>query len=227
MTLLPPDSVPDASAPPWMEVFADGRVIVRGEHPADPTTRGQLTRAQLKQLVTEMVGEQDILSCDTLDLHEQLQLAGARRGIGADVAGASTTVLQITTRDTTHEVCCHAVPLLERRFPEVDALHRLAHCRRRMLNLAAVVRAGGETETLKLCDAVNRQLATDWPTVEPVTQDDLQVVRFGPGGSKMCQFLVPGRVGIDGENGIVSVAAISSPGSPIRVSVFPGGAPGE
>ncbi|QDU38317.1 hypothetical protein Mal4_26440 [Maioricimonas rarisocia] len=227
MTILPPDGGADVSAPPWMEVFADGRVIVRGEHPGDPTTRGHLTRAQLQSLVSEVVGEQQLLSCDTLLLQEQLQLAGARRGISANVEGASTTVLQIVTRDRTHEITCQAVPLLERRFPEVDAMQRLAHCRRRMLNLAAIVRAGGETAAVQLCDAVNRQLASDWPDIDPVTPEDLQVVRFGPGGSRMCQFLVPGQIGVAGETGMVSVAAIRSPGSPLRVSVLPGSVPGE
>lgn len=177
----------DPQPQPQVALFADGRVWCRC---VDAPQWGQITRAELTDVVNGLLVTCNLARIDSAQLGYQIQQESVRTGLTAEVPGAAETFIRIRTVERTYEVRCPAVGVLSPRFPEVSSLRNLFHAQRRIENVRAVAMAGGSEAAARLARLAQASVANDYGEAIAVTPRDLALVRFLPDGGCYCQFLI-------------------------------------
>lgn len=198
-------------------VYADGSVVVPA---ADGTgeTRGRLTRAQMSNLLHEIVTESSLLELESEPIMREVREAADRSGREWRVSDAAEMVVRVRLKNHSHEIRCPSVEIWHERFPDVESLAQLCIVRRRLENVRAIVQVGGWEQAAGLSEVANQELLRAFPDATPVNASNLTMVRGRASGMRYVQF-VTAAAAANREPLMISV--FEFPNQPARVRIAP------
>lgn len=201
-----------------LRVRRDGSFVVPS--PAGrPTLTGRLSERALTELVGELLEDHRCLELESDALAAAIEREGRRTGKDWRVQGAAISVVRIALSDRTHELRCAAPELLQSRFPELRELRRVCAIQRRLRNVVAIARVGGEPEAARLAALVAAELRRERDVSAPVTPRDLVEVNDSTGDLRQYQFVVEAApTGTDPATSL-HISVFEAPGEPVRISV--------
>lgn len=179
---------------------------------------GQLSEAEVRQLVGELVEQQRGLELKSASLSSQIERTGKATGKEWRIKNADTTVVRMNLTGGSHEFRCCAPELLRNRFPQVTDLNRVCAIQRRLENLVALARIGGRLEAERLAALATAEVQRQNGPAVTITAGDLLHVRGAAGDLRQSQFVV--EPSLRGESGTgVLVSVLETPGRSPQISL--------
>lgn len=167
---------------PFLSVLADGTVRVLPLQKGAKDLELKLTGAELQELMRFVVEKHRFFEFD-----EKKTLAAMGRK-GAIIMDASSTVIAVKTKDKAKQARFYALTWAARQHPKVRALQDLDAIGQRLVNLMAVVRAGGWKKAAAYLALANAELRKAHPQAKPLTAGDLVWTGRHPDGSLVVRF---------------------------------------
>lgn len=179
---------------------------------------GQLSEAEVQQLLGELVEKQQGLELKSATLSSQIERTGKATGKEWRIKNADTTVVRMNLTGGSHEFRCCAPELLRNRFPQVTELNRVCAIQRRLENLVAMARVGGKPEAERLAALATAEVQRQNGPAVTITAGDLLHVRGTAGDLRLSQFVV--EPALRGESGTgVLVSVLETPGRSPQISL--------
>ncbi len=167
---------------PYLSVLADGTVKVLPLQKGARDLELKLTAAELQELMRFVVEKHRFFEFD------EKKTMAAMGQKGAIIMDAASTVIAVKTRDKAKQVRFYALTWAARQHPKVRALQDLSAIGQRLVNLMAVVRAGGKAKATALLALANAELRKAHPKVKPLALGDLVSTGRRADGSLVLSF---------------------------------------
>lgn len=167
---------------PFLTVLADGTVKVPPLQKGAKDLELKLTGAELQELMRFVVEKHRFFEFD------EKKTMAAMGQKGAIIMDAASTVIAVKTKGKAKQVRFYAVTWAARQHPKVRALQDLDAIGRRLVNLMAVVRAGGKKKAAAFLALANAELKKAHPQARPLALDDLVWTGRHPDGSLVVRF---------------------------------------
>ena len=152
---------------PWVTVLADGTVRVPPFRAGAKDLEMKLGAAALQELMRFVVEKHRFFAFDE-------KKARAAMGQGnAMIMDASSTVISVQVQGKRKQARFYALTWAARQHRNVRALQDLSAIQHRLVNLMAVVRAGGKEAAAKCLALANAELGKRHPKVKPLLAGDL------------------------------------------------------
>lgn len=167
---------------PFLSVLADGTVRVVPFGKDDGDIELKLSKDELKGLMEFVVEKHRFFEFD-----EKKAAASIGRG-NPGVVDASSTVISCRTKDKSATARFYALAFAARRNPKARAVQDLYAIQMRLINLMAIVRAGGQKKAAELLALANAELKRAYPKVQPLVVADLVSTGRYPDGALYLRF---------------------------------------
>ena len=144
----------DKDRKPFLQVFADGRVVTPPRFPATEANEFQLKPEQLQTFLRQVVNENKFYELDTDKIKEEVAAAGPV----AFVADAPTLEISMELPRGAHAVSAYTPKSTSKQLPKVDGIKRIANIEELGRQLSLVAIAGGYETIERALLKVNEQL---------------------------------------------------------------------
>lgn len=135
--------LPRKQEAPYVDVFADGRVIATDPRSTKPGIEIKLSTEELQALLSFIVHEQKFLDLKTEAIKKAIQAKQpGRRLLGPEV-DAVATVIQLRTATKSNEIKLYALETYAKKYPKIPSLQQLQAVAKRMAQLQLVTWIGG------------------------------------------------------------------------------------
>ena len=139
--------------PPYLQVFADGRVVNGANSPEGKAHEFQLKPEQLQDFLKQVVDGNEFYKIDSDTITEAVKKAG-----GPMIADATTLEVTVELPRGSHEVRVYAAGSAARDLPKVKSLQQLVKVEKLGRNLVLAAIAGGYEKIDRALLKVNKQL---------------------------------------------------------------------
>jgi len=167
---------------PYVTVFADGTVKVPPFRAGAKDIEVKLGQAELQELMRFVVEKHRFFEFD-----EKKAKAAMGQG-GAIIMDASAAVISVKVKNKSKQARFYALTWAARQHRKVRALQDLSAIQHRLVNLMAVVRAGGKAKAAACLALANAELRKNHPQVRPLTVGDLVTTGRYPDASVVLRF---------------------------------------
>lgn len=130
----------DGGDEPALLLHADGRYSAPPATLGGARRSGQLSRAELRALLEDIVHRLRFAEIDARDIQTRMQRIATDTGRLAITRDGGVTRIELTLPDLQHRVELPNLHASARSFPEIDALQRLLAIQQRLLELAQTAR---------------------------------------------------------------------------------------
>jgi len=205
-----------------LRVFADGRLQASSPENDGRLVEDRITREEAQALVAEVKAA--VSSCDlsTTTLQSELSEHSRQTGLTAEIQDADDVALVVEMDARPLEIRCTALGVLCQRFPRAERLQSFSAIHDRLMNLTAIVQAGGRPAAEKLALKASLQMTAEHPEIRPWSIEELAMVRARPDGSRYIQFRRRASGSESASTEEVWLTSIfETPGRETRVSVQP------
>ena len=139
---------------PFLQVFADGRVVTPKVFGDGEVNEFQLNPEQLQDFLNQVVNENQFYELDTDKIKEQIAAAGPI----AIIADAPTLELSMELPRGTHAVNAYTPKSTSKQLPKVESVKQIADIEDLGRQLSLVANAGGYEKLERALTKVNEQL---------------------------------------------------------------------
>ncbi|MHC4164917.1 MAG: hypothetical protein ACYSUM_22615 [Planctomycetota bacterium] len=167
---------------PYVAVLADGTVKVPPFREGAKDLEVKLGAAELQELMRFVVEKHRFFEFD-----EKKVKAAMGQG-NVIIMDASAAVISVRVRGKSKQARVYALTYAARQHRKVRALQDLSAIQQRLVNLMAIVRAGGKTKAAALLTLANAELRKSHPKVKPLTAGDLVSTSKYPDESVVLRF---------------------------------------
>jgi hypothetical protein len=206
---------------PALAIRVDGTVIVTDPEGALPDLQGQLSSAELQDLLKFVIQDRDFFAIDGGDILNAIDAEQARTGQRVGVVDASEPVVHVKTVDKEKEVRFYASSFYASRypvslFPSMKALDHLNAIEAKLTRIAEEIKGGGKQGIATGLADVNAYVARQKPELQPFTVRDYLRTILSADGRSM-QFV---HAEANGSSNSVSVRYWSNREPEFRFSVY-------
>lgn len=156
---------------PYLQIFADGRIVNSPNAPEYPAYEIQLNEAELNEILSQIVTENKFYEIDVEQIKKE-QAAAGRRAIIAD---APALKFSMELGRGTHSFRFMTPSSSATQHPNIEALQHVAAIEKIGKRLVAVAIGGGYENIERALGKVNEDLEKDG--IDPLTMDDLSYCR--------------------------------------------------
>ena len=149
---LPP-AEDDWVKPPFLQVFADGRVVNGASSPEEKPYEFKLKPEQLQDLLKQVIEENKFYEIDAGKITNAVKAAG-----GPKLADATTLEVKLELPQGSHEVSVYAPRITAKQLPKIKGLQQVANIEILGRKLVLVAVAGGYENVDQALTKVNKQL---------------------------------------------------------------------
>ena len=208
---------PRKTKAPYLSFLADGRVRAVDLSGRGRDAEGHLSLASLRELLAYVIETERFFSAEDETLDELVRRRAREAGAPPAVLDASTTRIDVQTREQHVRRELYALRSVAERFPDLERVQRLDRVARRLENEAAVVLAGGLDRVRSLMEEANRRLQAEHPGALPLAAESLRYQGTDPDDVRRFTLRATEAGGADAKAGWSS-AAIRIPPAPAEGS---------
>lgn len=139
---------------PYLQIFADGRVLYSPNSPKHESAEFKLNEQQLNALLVELVDERKFFDIDSKDIAADIKATGQH----VMVADAPTVELAMELAERDHEISVYAPSFAATQFPNIESLQHVAKLEKLGRRLVLIAKMGGYERVETALAKVNEEL---------------------------------------------------------------------
>lgn len=197
---------------PTLTVLADGRVRVPACYPGQKSFEGQLTQAELQELLEFILGKQKFFEYDPKKVEAKL---AAKFRAAAPVVGGAVRYVRVQTEGKTHEATLSGPGCDMHR--DIEELQQLSAVTFRLEKLRFFVMLGGTPKMKEYLEKANEKLKATHPTAAPLDLTHVKSAVYRDDGSRAIDFRREVKNAAGERTGLTDVSIYISPAGEMRI----------